>query len=164
MNRTYLMSLSYINPDSHWTAGIGRLYLPWASSLETIDGAYVASQFASHTLGWNLCRLNARSIRVGLQPAAQNRRRLLQCPWWKLRRLPLFDHRGCGRGDAEVGYRSALRIHREQLLVQALLLSLPLDADRSADSKSFDARGQHWTRPEPALAACAGPSTCRRSI
>jgi len=47
INRTYLMSLTYINPDSHWTAGIGRLYLPWASSLETIDGAYVGRQFAS---------------------------------------------------------------------------------------------------------------------
>lgn len=50
MNRTYLMSLSYINPDSHWTAGIGRLYVPWANSLETIDGAYIADQFAAHTL------------------------------------------------------------------------------------------------------------------
>ena len=44
------MSLTYINPDSHWTAGIGRLYLPWASSLETIDGAYVGRQFASHAV------------------------------------------------------------------------------------------------------------------
>ena len=50
MNRTYLMSLTYINPDSRWTAGIGRLYIPWANSLETIDGAYVANQLASHTL------------------------------------------------------------------------------------------------------------------
>jgi len=49
LNRTYLMSLSYINPDSRWTAGIGRLYLPWASSLETIDGAYIGRQFESHT-------------------------------------------------------------------------------------------------------------------
>lgn len=49
INRTYLMSLSYVNPDSRWTAGIGRLYLPWASSLETIDGAYVARRFYSHT-------------------------------------------------------------------------------------------------------------------
>lgn len=46
MNRTYLMSLTYVNPDSHWTAGIGRLYIPWASSLETIDGAYLGRQFA----------------------------------------------------------------------------------------------------------------------
>lgn len=46
LNRTYLMSLSYINPQSHWTAGIGRLYLPWASSLETIDGGY-AGRFLS---------------------------------------------------------------------------------------------------------------------
>jgi hypothetical protein len=50
MNRTYLMSLTYINPDSNWTAGIGRLYIPWANSLETIDGAYIADQFAPHTL------------------------------------------------------------------------------------------------------------------
>ncbi|MGA9667583.1 MAG: hypothetical protein WBQ94_00155 [Terracidiphilus sp.] len=50
INRTYLMSLSYIYPDSHWTAGIGRLYLPWANSLETIDGAYLGRQFASHTV------------------------------------------------------------------------------------------------------------------
>jgi hypothetical protein len=41
INRTYLMSLTYVNPDSQWTAGVGRLYLPWASSLETIDGGYL---------------------------------------------------------------------------------------------------------------------------
>lgn len=50
INRTYLMSLSYINPESHWTAGIGRLYLPWASSLETIDGGYVGRQFSAKTV------------------------------------------------------------------------------------------------------------------
>jgi hypothetical protein len=44
INRTYLMSLTYVNPDSHWTGGVGRLYIPWASSLEAIDGAYVARQ------------------------------------------------------------------------------------------------------------------------
>ncbi len=50
LNRTYLMSLAYINPESSWTAGIGRLYIPWASSLETIDGAYVAKTVLPHTL------------------------------------------------------------------------------------------------------------------
>jgi hypothetical protein len=50
INRTYLMSLSYINPGSHWVAGLGRLYLPWASSLETIDGGYVGRQFAAKTV------------------------------------------------------------------------------------------------------------------
>ena len=50
LNRTYLMSLSYINPGSHWTAGIGRLYLPWANSLETIDGGYVGRQFSPRTI------------------------------------------------------------------------------------------------------------------
>jgi hypothetical protein len=42
LNRTYQMSLTYVNPQSNWTAGIGRLYVPWATSLEIIDGGYVA--------------------------------------------------------------------------------------------------------------------------
>jgi hypothetical protein len=41
INRTYQMALTYVNPQSNWTAGVGRLYLPWASSLEVIDGGYV---------------------------------------------------------------------------------------------------------------------------
>ena len=46
INRTYLMSLTYLNPQSQWSAGIGRLYIPYASSLETIDGAYGGWQFS----------------------------------------------------------------------------------------------------------------------
>lgn len=41
INRTYHLELSYMNPDSRWVAGFGRLYLPWATSLDTIDGGYV---------------------------------------------------------------------------------------------------------------------------
>ncbi|MGZ3318957.1 MAG: hypothetical protein ACXU95_16885, partial [Isosphaeraceae bacterium] len=40
LNKTYTMQLYYDNPDSKWVAGFGRLYLPWASSLDTIDGGY----------------------------------------------------------------------------------------------------------------------------
>lgn len=50
INRTYLMNLTYVNPDSHWTAGVGRLYLPWASSLEAIDGAYYGRMFSPHSV------------------------------------------------------------------------------------------------------------------
>ena len=35
------MQLYYDNPDSAWVAGFGRLYLPWATSLDTIDGGYL---------------------------------------------------------------------------------------------------------------------------
>jgi hypothetical protein len=41
LNRTYQIVLTYNNPQSLWTAGIGRFYLPWAASLNTIDGAYI---------------------------------------------------------------------------------------------------------------------------
>lgn len=40
LNKTYTMQLYYDNPDSKWVAGAGRLYLPWAVSLDTIDGGY----------------------------------------------------------------------------------------------------------------------------
>ena len=36
----------YDNPDSKWVAGFGRLYLPWAVSLDTIDGGYVGRKLA----------------------------------------------------------------------------------------------------------------------
>ncbi len=50
INRTYHLSLSYNNPGSNWVAGFGRLYLPWASSLNTIDGGYVGRRRGKHTV------------------------------------------------------------------------------------------------------------------
>jgi len=40
INRTYHLALTYENPNSRWVLGAGRLFLPWASSLETLDGGY----------------------------------------------------------------------------------------------------------------------------
>jgi hypothetical protein len=40
INRTYHLELTYENPNSRWVLGVGRLYLPWAMSLETLDGGY----------------------------------------------------------------------------------------------------------------------------
>jgi hypothetical protein len=40
LNRTYHLGLYYQNPDSIVTAGVGRLYVPYAPSLSTIDGGY----------------------------------------------------------------------------------------------------------------------------
>jgi hypothetical protein len=41
INRTYHLGVTYDNPNSALVAGFGRLYLPWAPSLETIDGGYI---------------------------------------------------------------------------------------------------------------------------
>jgi hypothetical protein len=49
-NRTYLMSLSYINPASPWTASFGRMYLPYAASLETIDGGFLGWKPSAMTI------------------------------------------------------------------------------------------------------------------
>ena len=40
INRTYHLGFYYESPVSAVTLGVGRLYLPWAPSLSTIDGAY----------------------------------------------------------------------------------------------------------------------------
>lgn len=59
IDRTYQMSLTYINPQARWTAGVGRLYLPWASSLEAIDGGY---------FGWRTSTENTIGIFGGSTP------------------------------------------------------------------------------------------------
>ena len=46
LDRTYLIQMYYDNPDSPWVAGFGRLYLPWAVSLDTIDGGYAGRKLA----------------------------------------------------------------------------------------------------------------------
>lgn len=51
VNRTYNLVLSYDNPNSKWVGGIGRFYLPWASSLDTIDGGYLGRRMGKFTLG-----------------------------------------------------------------------------------------------------------------
>lgn len=48
LNKTYTMQLYYDNPDSPWVAGFGRLYLPWAVSLDTIDGGYFGRKFGGN--------------------------------------------------------------------------------------------------------------------
>lgn len=49
INRTYHLNLTYSNPASRWVAGFGRLYLPWASSLNTLDGGYLGRRFGKGT-------------------------------------------------------------------------------------------------------------------
>lgn len=46
INRTYHLSLTYDNPYSPTRIGIGRLFLPWAPSLSTIDGAYLGRELS----------------------------------------------------------------------------------------------------------------------
>jgi hypothetical protein len=48
INRTYHIGLTYDNPNSALVAGVGRMYLPWAPSLDTIDGGYIGRRFG-HT-------------------------------------------------------------------------------------------------------------------
>ena len=49
-NRTYTLNLEYNNPDSHLVMGVGRLYLPWASSLDIMDGGYIGRKVSDRTI------------------------------------------------------------------------------------------------------------------
>lgn len=52
INRTYHLNLTYDNPNSVLVAGFGRLYLPWAPSMDTIDGGYFGARLSKgSTLG-----------------------------------------------------------------------------------------------------------------
>ena len=52
INRTYHLNMTYDNPNSSLVAGFGRLYLPWAPSLDTIDGGYFGKKLSpSATIG-----------------------------------------------------------------------------------------------------------------
>lgn len=50
INRTYHLNLTYDNPNSTLVAGFGRLYLPWAPSLDTIDGGYFGKRLSKGTV------------------------------------------------------------------------------------------------------------------
>jgi len=49
INRTYTIGFTYQNPYSPNVIGIGRLFLPWAPSLSTIDGGYYGRKVGSIT-------------------------------------------------------------------------------------------------------------------
>ena len=49
INRTYHLEMTYDNPNSNLVAGFGRLYLPWAPSLDTIDGGYFGTRLSKGT-------------------------------------------------------------------------------------------------------------------
>ncbi len=48
INRTYHLGFTYQSPYSPNVIGVGRLYLPWAPSLSTIDGGYYGRKFHSY--------------------------------------------------------------------------------------------------------------------
>ena len=48
INRTYHLSFTYQNPYSPNRIGVGRLFLPWAPSLSTIDGAYFGRKISHY--------------------------------------------------------------------------------------------------------------------
>jgi hypothetical protein len=49
LQRVYQFGLRYGSPRSPYVAGIGRLLVPWASSLSTLDGGYLGRKYGHST-------------------------------------------------------------------------------------------------------------------
>jgi hypothetical protein len=49
LQRVYQFGLRYDSPESSYVAGVGRLLVPWASSLSTIDGGYFGRKMTRAT-------------------------------------------------------------------------------------------------------------------
>ncbi len=49
INRTYQIGFKYNNPNSKNVIGVGRLIMPWASSLSTLDGGYYGRRLNRNT-------------------------------------------------------------------------------------------------------------------
>jgi hypothetical protein len=49
LHRVYHFGLRYDSPESRYVAGFGRLLVPWASSLSTLDGGYFGRKVARET-------------------------------------------------------------------------------------------------------------------
>ena len=78
LNRTYTMSLTYQNPDSRWVAGMGRLYLPWASSLNSFDGGYFGRRMSDRVTAGIFGGLASDPTALRLRPQPPYRRWLHQ--------------------------------------------------------------------------------------
>ena len=50
INRTYHLGFTYQSPYSPNIIGVGRVFLPWAPSLSTIDGGYFGRKIAEHII------------------------------------------------------------------------------------------------------------------
>ena len=74
LDRTYTIQLYYDNPNSKWVAGFGRLYLPWAVSLDTIDGGYVGRKLAKGIIAGVFFGSTPDPSLVALQSGSANRR------------------------------------------------------------------------------------------
>ena len=128
INRTYHLSMTYDNPNSPWVAGFGRMYLPWATSLDTIDGGYFGRRLGhSATLG----------VFGGSTPDptswsySPNRRIggvFVNFEGGTLRQPPVHQHVGHGFEHAAVEDRPPVRLLRERYLLQALCGNLRLTA------------------------------------
>ena len=93
MNRTYQIGLFYANPKSPWRFGVGRLILPWASSLGAIDGGYAARKVSRKVTVGMFAGTNPDPTQWNYAPNRQTVGSFVNYRNRQLRRRPLERHR-----------------------------------------------------------------------
>ena len=114
INRTYTIGLTYDNPNSKWVAGFGRLYLPWATSLDTIDGGYFGRRLTQGVTAGIFAGSSPDPTSWNYDPEPAYRRGIRQFRGWNVRQYPVYQHFGFWSRTTEVEHRSPLRILRER--------------------------------------------------
>ena len=100
INRTYHLSLTYANPNSNWVAGVGRLYLPWANSLDTIDGGYFGRRVSGTATVGIFGGSTPDPTSYDYAPEPLDRRDVHQLHRWRFPEVSLHHHARCGREHA----------------------------------------------------------------
>ena len=147
INRTYHLTLSYANPQSRWSAGFGRLYLPWANSLDTMDGGYIASRIGRSFTAGVFAGSTPDPTSWNYNPEPPTRRLLREPQPGQFRIRSLHQHGGRGRKPCRLEAGASVRFLRERVVLPAILSIYHNLAGRS-DQRTAVREQRHPREPQ----------------
>ncbi len=177
LNRTYHLSLTYSNPQSPWMAGFGRLFLPWANSLETIDGGYLAHRIGRRFTAGTFAGSTPDPTSWNYNPNRQLAGSFLNYTAGTFETVRVSSTAGLALSYIQWKPERAVRLLRERPVLQTLPVRLPQPGSRPDQRPAGRSRERHARQPEfpdrPAstdalsfrsTSATTTSETCRRSI
>jgi hypothetical protein len=153
MNRTYHLVLTYNNPQSKWVMGFGRFYLPWAPSLSTIDGGYVARRISRTVTAGVFAGTTPDPTSWNYSPNREMAGAFVNLQGGSYDGFHLLQRRGPRPLATELAPRARIRLPRKRLLPAAPFLGLPQHGDRRLASDHREAAG-HRHRHRTQLPCC----------
>ena len=180
VNRTYHIGAVYENPYSPNTMGFGRLLLPWASSLSTIDGGYFGRRLGKAATVGVFGGSTPDPTAWNYDPNRQILGVLLELRGRRLRQRSLHRHGRRRPHSAQLASGTAIHVPREHGVRQPALQPVSQRGSRLPQPRALRVRNQRagaqpqlpdrarprratwspWTSATVTSAACR-PSTTR---